>query len=121
MIMPIGETLLTSIVSGPSDTASLTYGNGFDICGPLSYSLVDSLDNVVNLSWLEFYYDIETDLSDTLYINLISEPEGTIHKTSLQVKAELDNYPMSTPAYITFNVRYRGCFYDAFTASPIRE
>ena len=87
MYMPFGQTFLTSQVSGPSDTASLTYGNGFNICGPLTYTIVNDVDNVFNKSWLEFDYDVVTNQEDTLYINLISEPEGTIHDKELFVKA----------------------------------
>ena len=119
MNMPFGQTMLTSEVEGPSNTASLTYGNGYDICGPLTYSVVNDIDVVVNESWLEFYFDTVQNQADILFFSLFSEPEGTVHTISLQVKAEMIDYPSARPAYIPFRLRYRGCFYDAFTASPV--
>ena len=32
------ETFVT--YQGPSDTASIKYGNGYDLCGPLTYTIV---------------------------------------------------------------------------------
>lgn len=53
MFMPSGQTLLSTQISGPSDSASLEYGNGFDKCGLLNYSVVDGSDTLVNTLWLD--------------------------------------------------------------------
>lgn len=117
MLIRFGATLLSQEVSGPTDTASLTYGNGYDICGPMKYSVLNNLDDVLNESWFDFEYLSFPSQSDKLSLTLKSEPEGSEHNAVLRVKAELADYPSAKPAYIPFNVKYRGCFYDDFTAS----
>ena len=37
MEVPTGETLLDLAYAGPTDSASVTYGNGYDKCGNLTY------------------------------------------------------------------------------------
>lgn len=42
MSVPFELTLLNLKYDGPSNSASVTYGNGFDKCGPLTYQWLDS-------------------------------------------------------------------------------
>lgn len=56
MLIRYGQTQLSQEVSGPTDTASLQFGNGYDICGPMMYTLIDELDDEVKESWMEFSY-----------------------------------------------------------------
>ena len=37
MSVPIGKALLKAAYSGPTDSMSVLYGNGYDKCGPLRY------------------------------------------------------------------------------------
>ena len=104
--------MLSQQVSGPTDTASLTYGNGYNICGPMTYSLINKVDDVVNESWIEFEFVSILNQADKLFFNVISEPEGTRHDESLRLKAELVDYPSALPAFIPIRLRYYGCFYD---------
>ena len=77
MFMPFGQTMLTSQISGPSNIASLDYGNGFDKCGPLEYSIIGpSGVRVFQRPWLSLESDIISSQSDKIYINLLSEPDG---------------------------------------------
>ena len=41
--VPIGQTLISLDFNGPTDSASVTYGNGYDKCGPLTYQITDSI------------------------------------------------------------------------------
>lgn len=40
--VPLGSFKKDLANEGPSDSVSLTYGNGYDICGPLSYDFTDA-------------------------------------------------------------------------------
>lgn len=37
LVVPLGQTLLSTTYLGPSDATSNLYGAGLDICGPLKY------------------------------------------------------------------------------------
>ena len=41
MVVPNGQTLLDLTYNGPTDSASVTYGNGYDKCGNLTYIWFD--------------------------------------------------------------------------------
>lgn len=43
MAVPEGKNLIKEIYGGPTNSMSVTYGNGYDRCGPLKYSFL-SLD-----------------------------------------------------------------------------
>ena len=36
----MGRTNLELILDGPKDSTSITYGNGYDICGDLTYQWI---------------------------------------------------------------------------------
>ena len=40
--VPLGSFKKDLANEGPSDSVSLTYGNGYDICGPLNYDFTDA-------------------------------------------------------------------------------
>ena len=40
--VPAGKNVLETILAGPRDTTSITYGNGYDRCGDLTYLWIDS-------------------------------------------------------------------------------
>lgn len=40
--VPLGQTVSNRFYSGPTNSASLEHGNGFDLCGQLAYTLLDS-------------------------------------------------------------------------------
>lgn len=90
MNMPIGQTLMTTQVSGPSDSASLKYGNGFNKCGPLSYTILDADDrDMLHKLWLDLSIDEMPGEADKIYINLISEPRGSTQSVDLRLKVSL--------------------------------
>ena len=111
--------MLSTQISGPSDSASLEYGNGFDKCGPLTYTVVDGSDNVINRLWLDMDFTQVINQADKVQITLLSEPDGVENSADLYLKAELVNYPTSEPALIPFRVTYRGCWFSSFRSTPI--
>ena len=41
MSVPVGKAVLEIAYSGPTDSTSVLYGNGYDKCGPLRYRYED--------------------------------------------------------------------------------
>jgi len=84
---------MTAVYGSPTDVASLTYGNGYDKCGPLSYTLLnEDGTKQVRPSWLNFEYDVRTNDQDDIYINLLAEPTGITTEVTLQLEIRLSNY-----------------------------
>jgi hypothetical protein len=42
LAVPLGLGYKSMALSGPSDSASIVYGNGFDVCGKRKYSLLNA-------------------------------------------------------------------------------
>ena len=119
MTMPKGQTLLTAEYGGPSDSASLLYGNGYDKCGPIKYMITDPQGFEFSRPWLQFEYDTEVNAQDAVFINVISEPDGALYVFDLLFKAELERYPSSEAYVAQFSIAIRGCFFEKFTARRI--
>lgn len=49
LTVPEGEELLELIYLGPTDSTSVTYGNGYDKCGKLRYSYFDLNEVIFSL------------------------------------------------------------------------
>lgn len=94
---------MTTQMSGPSDSASLEYGNGYNMCGPLDYTLLDPGNNdVFYKQWLNLSVEELAGEADKIYINLISEPQGVTKSVLLRLKVSLENYSGAQAAYIPF-------------------
>lgn len=89
----LGDTSVTAVYGSPTDAASLTYGNGYDKCGPLSYTLFnEDGTKQVRPSWLIFEYEMRTNDQDDIFINLLAEPTGVTTEITYQLEIGLRNY-----------------------------
>jgi len=62
-------------LSGPTDSVSVTFGNGYDICGDLEYTL--SSTNTYTDEYMTFAETVNSGLVDSLAFGLDSFPTGT--------------------------------------------
>ena len=56
--------------NGPTDSTSVTYGNGYDVCGPLTYTLTNQQGETPDLSFFSTNYVLNTDTMDTFDYSL---------------------------------------------------
>lgn len=56
MAIPLGYTSGSQQLVGPSDSASVSICNCYDLCGPMSYEVYDAEEKVLNASWLNLDY-----------------------------------------------------------------
>ena len=62
--------------------------------------MLDVIDKVVNQPWFNFSFTEVANLSDKIYLNVISEPTGIQNEVDLKLKAWLTQYPTSQPSFI---------------------
>ena len=122
MIVPVGQTLLKVAYSGPTDSMSVLYGNGYDKCGPLRYQYLD-IEGVNDFSLGVFGSSAELNagLADDFEMNLLSERTGTTMIANATLLIDLELYPTSTPAIFQVNMTYRECFPDYFVGPDLAD
>lgn len=107
--MSVAPGALFSTVSfdGPTDSASLLYGNGYDLCGDLEYSL--SGTNGYTDEYMKFSPAVNSGSVDALKFDLESFSSGKVIKYEMELTATLQDYPLATPAVIPVTFNYREC------------
>ena len=117
----INKSVLNVNYTGPTDSASVTYGNGYDKCGNLTYSWLNltslPFENE-NFSYNSTVIDRE---ADTFWQNLTSFPTGTTLYDYFTLKMELVDYPTSMPAIFPVMLTYRECFPYDFKGPKIND
>jgi hypothetical protein len=105
--VPPGLSRTVITLNGPTDSVSVAFGNGYDICGELEYTL--SGTNFYTEKYMKFSKTLNEDSVDFLTFGLDSFPTGTfiIYKMTLEVS--LKNYPTATSALIPVTFKYREC------------
>ena len=99
MSVPVGQKLLVETYSGPTDSMSVLYGNGYDKCGPLRYRYLDIEGiNEFSLDVFETSTKLNAGLADNFEMNLVSERTGTTVTANATLLIDLELYPTSTPA-----------------------
>ena len=108
------------LLSGPTDSISVYYGNGYDICGDLTYTL-DGTNELID-QYFTFTETVNTNAVDTLTFSLKSSPESTYNTVSyfMLLTVSLQSYPSATSATIPVKFDYRECAganfaFDQFT------
>ena len=98
MKVDFGTTFKIYTYSGPSDSVSLLYGSGTDLCGYFQYVLTDS-------EGLPFYYKVVSMLveytltPDQVLFNVYSESGLTNYQTVVEnghLTVSLIDYPLAT-------------------------
>lgn len=84
------------------------HGNGYDLCGPLEYSLTGT--NKYTDQYLVFKSVSVADNADVLKFIAQSYSTGKIIMYDMFLTAKLVNFPTSTPAVIPVTFNYRECY-----------
>lgn len=121
MKVPIGQSLLTLILPGPTNTVSALYGNGYDKCGELTYLWLDANGKQFSSEWFKGEANSESNFVDSLTLVLHSEPNGTDLHDQVTLSIRLDDYPSSTPATFKISLTYRECFPLVFSVPKIED
>jgi len=98
------------VYPGPTDSVSVTYGNGYDRCGNLTYKWFDAGGDVFENSYFSSNFTIVDRGADNLQQNLTSTATGTTLYDYLTLVVSLKDYPASTPATFKVKLEYRECF-----------
>ena len=76
--VPLNEENIQVNYAGPTDSASLSYGNGYDKCGPIEYTLFDEQGQAFSLANFGNSILSVTDNADSLDFGLQSFAVGEI-------------------------------------------
>ena len=121
LIVPEGQTSLEIINSGPTDSMSSLYGNGYNKCGNLKY-------NYFAPNGIKFVLDVwsnqETivqDFADEFKMRVTSPPTGTTMIANATLIIELEEYPTAKSAAFAVNITYRECFPLDFSGPEIEQ
>lgn len=112
--VPEGDTSSELTVTGPTNSISTLYGNGYDSCGPLSYQVLE-LETGLIVSSDHFSLKTVSDLvnGDRLTLHIEdSSPDGPIITKKLVIKAFLSQVPSASPLFVPIDVSYRECRVD---------
>ena len=71
--------------AGPTDSASVLYGNGYDICGDLEYTILGARKESWN--YMAFTPTVNTDLVDLLSFDVVSDTLGAYLEYKMILKA----------------------------------
>mgnify|MGYP001626772723 CR=1 FL=1 len=98
LIVPNDKTEEKFFFNGPSDSVSKKIGNGYDICGPLNYSLLDDEYGQFELSGLSSSVIKNSNTADNISFMLkVNQYGGSNIQTKFTLVAALVDYPTSTP------------------------
>ena len=116
--VPQGSDERILSTDGPSDSVSLAYGNGYDICGPLSYQFTNAGDGLpfAFSSHENFSYSVEQmiNAADKFNMKLTSVPFGLEIEETVKLEIKLIGYPSSSPAIFNLQIIYRECLPENF-------
>lgn len=76
LIVPNEKTEEKFFFKGPTDSTSKKYGNGYDICGPLNYSLLDDSYGQFELSGLSSSVSKNSNAADNISFMLTVNQYG---------------------------------------------
>ena len=122
LAVPLGQFKEEVSYVGPTDSTSVTYGNGYDRCGNLEYIFLD--ENGVDLFDLAVFDQTSTivdNLADSFDLKLQSEPIGTDLEAKFTLVISLLDYPSSIPATFEVTLFYRECFPNAFLGPEVSD
>lgn len=121
MRVPLGLTVLTNSYTGPKDSVSATYGNGYDKCGALQYTILDEEGNEFISSFFGANTVQNANFADSFDLTLNSDATGNVNKASFKLKIGLEDYPEAISAFFDVNLYYRECFPTEFMANDLEN
>jgi len=97
MAVPLGSTILQMNYSGPTDSVSVKYGNGYDKCGPLTCTLLNDAGIPFSLQVFSSSFVAITDRADEISLTLESFADGSVKVANFTMEIKLSEYPKATP------------------------
>ena len=123
IMVQAGETQEILEITGPTNSISSVYGNGYNSCGPLAYQIYDEEGSQLARS-SHFFLTSSTDLEngDKITLRVESAPgNGPIITERLTVKINLRQIPSVEPVFIPVSVSYRECEVVEYKAPKIDD
>lgn len=125
-VVPLGSSKQEESLAGPSDSISQTFGNGFDICGPLKYEFFYAASGAPLASnHPNFSFSVTANRpysADDFSMKLISEPYGLQITERLRLRVSLTDYTASsTPAIFETTLVFRECVPRSFEAPTVED
>lgn len=80
---------------GPTNSVSVTFGNGFDACGPIAYSILNE-DRTARATTSKFYLRSTTNmnLGDEITLKVVSAAgNGPVLTENLTIKLSMRDVP----------------------------
>lgn len=116
--VPLNKEIQEMAYKGPTDSMSVTYGNGFNRCGPLRYNYKPLNGNqIVDVFSNEATHFINN--QDDFFMRLASYNKGTTVTANATLTIDLEWYPSSTPAFLQVNMTYRECMPQDFSGPEV--
>ena len=109
LVVPLGMDILEQTIDGPTDSISSLYGNGYDRCGPRSYSLIDTDGENYSLNVFSREITHGNGAPDQITFNLSSSKDGEILTSNFTLVIGLQLYPEAEPFSALVNLEYRIC------------
>ena len=107
--VPEESSSATLSFNGPTNSVSVTFGNGFDICGDLDYTL--SVTNEFTDEYMVFNPVVASGSVDALGFDLESSVfAGIVIPYEIELVATLTDFPTAPSAVIPVTFYYRECF-----------
>ena len=118
--IPFGQTETSYIQKAPKNSASAQYGNGYDLCGPYQYKILNL--NKERVESEHFAISAKTDLVNGDDIKLVVSSkysDGPLIKKDFYVEISYRDYPRQKSLVWPITIQYRECKVESFTASKI--
>ena len=114
--------LVSAIFIGTTDSQSLVYGNGYDICGTRSYKILDKDENVYDSAGIfDFEIITSTGAADQMSFTVYNYPGGYEFTDTLYMQVSLPDYGDISTSLVPFEVKYHTCRPDQFSLSNIED
>ena len=107
--------------NGPTDSTSIVYGNGYDTCGPYTYTIEDIYGDETDIPELRYEVNPVTNNMDTFELTLETLLNGDEVQVPLKLRIKLTNFPFSTDAVFDFTAIYKACTPTNFVAQPLAD
>ena len=120
-IVPEGQSQIELVYNGPTNSASAKYGNGYDLCGKLTYTLLNANGQEFSDERLSFNQTLSLNEADLLSFKLESEEYGTELTDTMILKIRLQDYPSSVPATFPIKLVNRECFPGDFVMPSFED
>jgi len=112
------QTVDVETYSGPKDSASITYGNGYDACGERTYGITDASGNLITAEYISVSSTSNTPggTADNLTFRVQTDQRRYVGTHDIYLRVGLKEHPLATPALLPFKVTIYECILTSFIA-----